>query len=169
MISFLNLVDEHSFACYGKKERTDIMFDKIKKDMVEAMKAKNSKRLAVLRMIKASVDQVRIDKKWEITDDVVMDVLLKQVKMREDSIDSYQKAGRSDLVEKEQEEVDIIREYLPKPLTEEEIDKIIDETIAEIKPTGMSDMGKIMGIVSPKVKGKCDMKEVSSKIRERLQ
>ena len=165
MISFLNLVDEHSFACYGKKERTDIMFDKIKKDMVEAMKAKNSKRLAVLRMIKASVDQVRIDKKCEITDDVVMDVLLKQVKMREDSIDSYQKAGRSDLVEK----VDIIREYLPKPLTEEEIDKIIDETIAEIKPTGMSDMGKIMGIVSPKVKGKCDMKEVSSKIRERLQ
>ena len=105
----------------------------------------------------------------QITDDVVMDVLLKQVKMREDSIDSYQKAGRSDLVEKEQEEVDIIREYLPKPLTEEEIDKIIDETIAEIKPTGMSDMGKIMGIVSPKVKGKCDMKEVSSKIRERLQ
>ncbi len=145
------------------------MYDKIKQDMVNAMKMKDTKRLAVIRMIKASIDQVRIDKKCEITDEIVMDVLLKQVKMREDSIDSYQKAGRSDLVEKEQEEVSIIKEYLPKPLSEEEIDTIISMVMEETKATGMADMGKVMGIVSPKVKGKCDMKEVSSKIKERLQ
>ena len=145
------------------------MYDKIKQDMVNAMKMKDTKRLAVIRMIKASIDQVRIDKKCEITDEIVMDVLLKQVKMREDSIDSYQKAGRSDLVEKEQEEVSIIKEYLPKPLSEEEIDTIISMAMEETKATGMADMGKVMGIVSPKVKGKCDMKEVSSKIKERVQ
>lgn len=133
------------------------------------MKEHNKERLNVLRMVKASVDLEHIDKKVEINDELVLSVVLKQVKMREDSIEQYSKTSRSDLVEKETLELNILKEFLPKPLTDSEVDELISEAIDEIKPEGMKDMGKVMGYLSPKVKGRTDQKALSMKIKERLQ
>ena len=133
------------------------------------MKEHNKERLNVLRMVKASVDLEHIDKKVEINDELVLSVVLKQVKMREDSIEQYSKTSRSDLVEKETLELNILKEFLPKPLTDSEVDELISEAIDEIKPEGMKDMGKVMGYLSPKVKCRTDQKALSMKIKERLQ
>lgn len=145
------------------------MYDSIKNEIVKAMKEHNKERLNVLRMVKAAVDLEHIDKKVEINDELVLSVVLKQVKMREDSIEQYSKTSRSDLVEKETMELNILKEFLPKPLTDSEVDELISEAIDEIKPEGMKDMGKIMGYLSPKVKGRTDQKALSIKIKERLQ
>lgn len=145
------------------------MYDSIKSEIVKAMKERNKERLNVLRMVKAAVDLEHIDKKVEITDELVLSVVLKQVKMREDSIEQYSKTSRSDLVEKETLELNILKEFLPKPLTDSEVDELISEAIDEIKPEGMKDMGKVMGYLSPKVKGRTDQKALSMKIKERLQ
>lgn len=145
------------------------MYDSIKSEIVKAMKEHNKERLSVLRMVKAAVDLEHIDKKVEINDELVLSVVLKQVKMREDSIEQYSKTSRSDLVEKETLELNILKEFLPKPLTDSEVDELISEAIDEIKPEGMKDMGKVMGYLSPKVKGRTDQKALSMKIKERLQ
>ena len=145
------------------------MYDSIKSEIVKAMKEHNKERLNVLRMVKASVDLEHIDKKVEINDELVLSGVLKQVKMREDSIEQYSKTSRSDLVEKETLELNILKEFLPKPLTDSEVDELISEAIDEIKPEGMKDMGKVMGYLSPKVKGRTDQKALSMKIKERLQ
>ena len=144
------------------------MFEKIKSDMIKAMKDKDKFKLSVIRMIKASIDKERIDKKIEITDEVVIDVLAKELKTREESKLEFSKVGRTDLVEDLDKEIEIIKEYLPEPLTEEEIDKIITETFKETGASSIKDMGKVMKLVTPKVKGRCDMKDVSSKIKEKL-
>ena len=145
------------------------MYDSIKSEIVKAMKEHDKERLNVLRMVKAAVDLEHIDKKVEINDELVLSVVLKQVKMRDDSIEQYSKTSRSDLVEKETMELNILKEFLPKPLTDSEVDKLISEAIDEIKPEGMKDMGKVMGYLSPKVKGRTDQKALSMKIKERLQ
>ena len=145
------------------------MYDSIKSEIVKAMKEHDKERLNVLRMVKAAVDLEHIDKKIEINDELVLTVVLKQVKMREDSIEQYSKTSRSDLVEKETTELNILKEFLPKPLTDSEVDELISEAITEIKPEGMKDMGKVMGYLSPKVKGRTDRKALSIKIKERLQ
>ena len=144
------------------------MFERIKNDMIKAMKEKDKFKLSVIRMIKASIDKERIDKKIEITDEVVIDVLAKELKTREESKLEFSKAGRTDLVEDLDKEIEIIKEYLPEPLTDEEIDKIITEAFKETEASSIKDMGKVMKIVTPKVKGRCDMKDVSSKIKEKL-
>ena len=145
------------------------MYDSIKSEIVKAMKEHNKERLNVLRMVKAAVDLEHIDNKVEINDELVLSVVLKQVKMRDDSIEQYSKTSRSDLVEKETMELNILKEFLPKPLTDSEVDELISEAIEEIKPEGMKDMGKIMGYLSPIVKGRTDQKALSIKIKERLQ
>ena len=145
------------------------MYDSIKSEIVKAMKEHNKERLNVLRMVKAAVDLEHIDNKVEINDELVLSVVLKQVKMRDDSIEQYSKTSRSDLVEKETMELNILKEFLPKPLTDSEVEELISEAIDEIKPEGMKDMGKIMGYLSPKVKGRTDQKALSMKIKERLQ
>ncbi len=144
------------------------MFEKIKSDMIKAMKEQDKFRLSVIRMIKASIDKERIDKKIEITDEVVIDVLAKELKTREESRLEFSKAGRTDLVEDLDKEIEIIKEYLPEPLTEEEIDKIINDAFKETEASSIKDMGIVMKLVTPKVKGRCDMKEVSNKIKTKL-
>ena len=144
------------------------MFGKIKSDMVKTMKEQDKFRLAVIRMIKSSIDKERIDKKIEVTDEVVIDVLAKELKTREESKLEFSKAGRTDLVESIDKEISIIKEYLPEPLKEEEIDKIIDNAMNEVGASTIKDMGKVMKIITPQVKGRCDMKEVSNKIKAKL-
>lgn len=144
------------------------LLEKLKNDMVLAMKEKNKERLTVIRMLKASIDKERIDKKIEITDEVFLKVLEREVKLRKDSKEEFLKASREDLVANIQKELDILGEYLPEQLTKEEVEKIIDDAINEISATTMRDMKKVMEIVNPKVVAKFDMKEVSSMIKAKL-
>ena len=136
--------------------------------MIDAMKAKDKDRLTVIRMLKAALDKERIDKKIEITDEVFISVLEKQVKMRNDSIEEFKKAGREELVEKTLGELEVLKKYLPEALSEDEVMDIINDAITKLEATTMKDMGKVMSEVSPKVKGRYDMKEVSSIIKSKL-
>lgn len=136
--------------------------------MIDAMKAKDKDRLTVIRMLKAALDKERIDKKIEITDEVFISVLEKQVKMRNDSIEEFKKAGREELVEKTLGELEVLKKYLPEALSEDEVMGIINDAITKLEATTMKDMGKVMSEVSPKVKGRYDMKEVSSIIKSKL-
>ena len=144
------------------------MIEKLEKDMIEAMKNKEKERLTVIRMVKASLKQEQIDHKKEINDDLLIDVVNKQIKMRKDSISEFEKGNRTDLIEKTQSEIDILMNYLPEQLSIEEVKKIIDEIFVEVKPEGQKDMGKVMKEAQAKLKGKADMKDVSTTIRERL-
>lgn len=142
--------------------------EKLKQDIVKALKEKQKVKLTVLRMVKGAVDLEYINTKKEITDDTVITVINKQIKMRNDSIEEFKKANRNDLVEATQEEVNILMEYLPEQLTNEELDELLTEVFDEVKPESAKDMGKIMQKITPLVKGKADMKLVSEKIKDRL-
>ena len=145
------------------------MVEKLDKDMIEAMKSKDKDRLVVIRMVKAALKQEQIDHKKEINDDLLIDVVNKQIKMRKDSITEFEKVNRTDLVEKTQKEIDVLMAYLPEQLSKEEVEKIINEIFEEVKPESQKDMGKVMKEAQAKLKGKADMKEVSTIIREKLQ
>lgn len=145
------------------------MVEKLEKDMITAMKEKDKDTLTVIRMIKASLKQEQIDHKKEINDDLLIDVVNKQIKMRRDSLVEFEKGNRQDLIEKTNSEINVLMAYLPEQLSKEEVEKIIDEIFEEVKPESQKDMGKIMGPAQAKLKGKTDMKEVSNIIREKLQ
>ena len=145
------------------------MVEQLEKDMIEAMKAKDKDSLMVIRMVKAALKQEQIDHKKEINDDLLIDVVNKQIKMRKDSITEFEKGNRTDLIDATQKEIDLLQKYLPEQLSSEEVQKIIDEIFNEIKPVGQKDMGKVMKEAQAKLKGKADMKEVSSIIKEKLQ
>ncbi|MDY5875334.1 MAG: GatB/YqeY domain-containing protein [Bacilli bacterium] len=145
------------------------MVEKLDKDMIEAMKSKDKDRLVVIRMVKAALKQEQIDHKKEINDYLLIDVINKQIKMRKDSIIEFEKGNRTDLVEKTQKEINVLMAYLPEQLSTEEVEKIINEIFEEVKPESQKDMGKVMKEAQAKLKGKADMKEVSTIIREKLQ
>ena len=145
------------------------MVEKLKQDMIEAMKAKDKDRLTTIRMIKGDLDKEHIDKKREINDDLLIEFFNLFIKQRKDSISEFEKGGRSDLIEKTQAEIDILQSYLPEQLSMEEVEAIIDETFEVVKPEGARDMGKVMKEVTPKLKGRADMKQVSEIIKSKLQ
>ena len=145
------------------------MVEKLKQDMIEAMKAKDKDRLTTIRMIKGDLDKEHIDKKREINDDLLIEVVNRGIKQRKDSISEFEKGGRSDLIEKTQAEIDILQSYLPEQLSMEEVESIIDEAFKVVKPEGARDMGKVMKEVTPKLKGRSDMKQVSEIIKSKLQ
>ena len=144
------------------------MVEKLKNDMIEAMKNKEKERLTVIRMVKAAMDQEHIDHKREINDDLLIDVVNKQIKMRKDSIVEFEKGNRNDLIEKAQNEIAILEKYLHEQLSEDEVKKIIEEIFEEVKPQGQKDMGKVMKEATSKLKGKTDMKSVSEIIKNKL-
>lgn len=144
------------------------MKDKLQKDMVEAMKEHSKEKVNVIKLLKASIQMEEINKKESLTDDEIMNIIVKQIKMRKDALTSFEKANREDLINSYNYEIDVLNEYLPKQLTEDEIIKIIDEAFLNIKPTSSSDMGKIMKEVSPKLKNRADMGFVSKIIKEKL-
>ena len=137
-------------------------------DLVSAMKNQDKETLSVLRMVKGAIQLEEINLKHELTDDEFIGVVGKQIKTRKESIVEFEKAGRTDLVEQTQKEIEILNKYMPEQLSEEEVLKVIDEAFNEIKPQAQSDMGKLMGYVNPKLKGKADMGFVSKTIKERL-
>ena len=145
------------------------MVEKLKQDMIAAMKAKDKDRLTTIRMIKGDLDKEHIDKNREINDDLLIEVVNRGIKQRKDSIVEFEKGGRDDLIQKTQAELEILQSYLPAQLSEEEIVSIIDEAFQIVNPEGPRDMGKIMKEVQPKLKGRADMKEVSEIIKAKLQ
>ncbi len=150
-------------------ERNDIMVEQLEKDMIEAMKNKEKERLAVIRAVKAGLKQEQIDHKKEINDELLIDVVNRQVKMRKESIVEFEKGNRQDLIDQTKAEIDILMKYLPEQLSEEEVLKVIDEIFAEVKPESQKDMGRVMKEANAKLKGKADMKTVSNIIKEKLQ
>lgn len=144
------------------------MRERILNDLKTAMKNQDKVTLSVIRMVKGSMQLLEIDLHRELNDDEVIGVISKEIKTRKDSVKEFERGNRQDLVDATNNEIKILEAYLPEQLTEEELDNIITDVFSKINPTGMQDMGKIMGMISPLVKGKADMGIVSSKIRERL-
>lgn len=144
------------------------MIEKLKQDMITAMKEKEKERLTVIRGIKAEIDKEHIDKKKEINDELGIEVVSHQIKLLKDSIQEFEKGNRTDLIEKANFEMKVLQEYLPAQLTEEEVDNIIEEAFTKINPTSMKEMGQIMAEVTPKVKGRYDMGSISTKIKNKL-
>lgn len=145
------------------------LLEQINNDMISYMKNKDSFSLGVVRMVKGAIQLEKINKKRDLTDEEVVAVIAKQIKMRNDSITEFSKANRTDLVEQYQKEITLLEGYMPEQLSIEEIKKIIDEAFTKVNPTSSKDMGLIMKEVSPKLKGKADMSNVSTIIKEKLQ
>jgi len=146
-----------------------MLYQQVIEDMKVAMKNQDKDSLGTIRMLKSAIDLDRINNKLEsITDDLVISVVSKQVKTLNESIEDFKKGNRQDLVDNAQREIALLKKYLPEQLSDSELEKLIDEIIDEVKPTGMSDFGKIMKEITPKVKGKADMGKVSSLIKEKM-
>lgn len=144
------------------------MYDKIKQDIVSAMKEKDTLKLQTLRGIKGDADMEHINKKVEINDELMINVISRGIKTRKESIIEFEKGGRSDLIQKTNEEISLLQTYLPEQMTSEEIDKILDSVFEKVSPKSDKEMGLIMKEVTPLVKGRADMKEVSTRIKTRL-
>ena len=145
------------------------MRNQILEDLKNAMKAQDKKKLSVIRMVKAAIQMEELNTKRELTDDEVIGIIGKQIKTRKESIVEFEKGNRTDLIEQTMEEIDILNTYMPTPLTEEELTNIIESVFEEVKPTSVSDMGKVMGKLTPLIKGKADMSLVSKRVREKIQ
>ena len=137
-------------------------------DLVTAMKNQDKETLSVLRMVKGAIQLEEINKKSELSDEDFIGVVSKQIKTRKESITEFEKAGRTDLVDQTKKEIEILNKYMPEQLSEEEVLKVIDEAFNTVNPQTQSDMGKLMGFVTPKLKGKADMSFVSKTIKEKL-
>ncbi len=137
-------------------------------DIIKAMKEKDKDTLSVLRMVKGAMQLEEINVKHELNDEEMTRIISKQIKTRKDSIVEFEKGNRQDLVDAVNSEITILEKYMPEQMSEEDILKVIDEVFSKVNPTGPSEMGKIMGMISPLVKGKADMGLVNKLIKERL-
>ena len=140
----------------------------INEDVKLAMRAKEKDRLVALRMIMAAIKQKEVDERIQLDDTQVLTVLDKMAKQRRDSIEQYQKAGRNDLVKKENFDLDIVQAYLPTPLSDDKISGLIKNAINEAGATSMKDMGKVMSILKPQVQGRTDMGKLSDLVKQQL-
>lgn len=144
------------------------LVEQINEDVKTAMKIQDKEKLNVIRMVKSALQLAKINLKHDLSDEEAVDVIDKQIKMRNDSIEEFKKANRDDLVEQYQSEVEILKSYMPEQLSKDEVIKIIDDAFSSINPTSPKQMGLIMKDITPKVKGRYDMKEISSIIKEKL-
>ncbi len=152
----------------SQQETVSKLYDSISQAMKDAMKARDKQRLSVIRMVLAALKQKQIDEKIDLDDGQVLIVLDKMVKQRRESCRQYASAGREDLATQEQSEIDVIQTFLPKPLTNEELDNMISEAMAATGAKTMQDMGKVMGILRGQLQGRADMAVVSNKIKAQL-
>lgn len=144
------------------------MKDRIAKDIVTAMKEKDKVTLETLRMVKGAIQMEEIKAKKELTDDNIALVIGKQIKTRKESIEEFKKGNREDLISKTTEEIKVLEKYMPEQLSIEEIDAIVTRAISELGASIPSDMGKVMGKVTPLLKGKADMGLVSKLVKDKL-
>ena len=137
-------------------------------DLKTAMKEKDTLKKDTVQLIRSGILQFEKDNKVELDDEGVMEIITKQLKSRRDSLPDFVKSGREDLIEKLNKEIEILLNYLPEQLSEDEIQKIVEEAIAETGAASVKEMGKVMGIVNPKLKGRADMKVVGALVKKLL-
>mgnify|MGYP005588786541 CR=1 FL=1 len=137
-------------------------------DMKSAMRSKDSSRLGTIRLLLAAIKQKEVDERVELVDADIISIIDKMLKQRRDSIDAFNKAGRKDLVEKEEFEVNVLQGYMPQQLSEKEVEEIIIDAIQSAGANSMREMGTIMNILKPKLAGKTNMGDVSKKIKTKL-
>ena len=142
--------------------------ERILQDVKDAMRAKDKPRLATIRLITAEIKQREVDERIELDDTQVLVVLDKMCKQRRESISQFQQAGRDDLAAQEKAELALIQQYLPEQLGEAEINDLIDAAMEQTGASSMKDMGKVMGLLKPKLQGRADMGAVSALIKARL-
>lgn len=142
--------------------------EKINEDMKAAMKARESEKLAAIRLLQAALKQKEVDERITLSDADILGILDKMVKQRKDSIEQYQAGNRPDLVAKEEFELSVLTGYLPQPLSEQEINSIIDRIVTEVGASGAKDMGKVMNALRPQVAGRADMGKLSGLVKARL-
>ena len=142
---------------------------KLQEDLKSSMKNKDTNKKSVITLIRASIKQYEVDNRVELGDEEITDLIAKQLKQTRDSRDEFAKAGREDLVEKADAEIEILKEYLPQQLSEEELNEIVISTISEVGATSMKDMKNIMSSIMPKVKGRADGKLINELVNKNLQ
>ena len=142
--------------------------ERITEDMKNAMRAHDTARLSALRLLLAAIKQREVDDRVEATDELVTGVIGKLIKQRRDSVKQYTDAGRADLAQKEQNEIDTLSVYMPAQMSDEDIKAVVADAIAETGASGMAAMGKVMGIVKAKCPGKADMGRVSALVKAAL-
>ncbi|RBJ69225.1 GatB/YqeY domain-containing protein [Pseudomonas sp. MWU12-2534b] len=142
--------------------------EQISEDMKAAMRAKESERLATIRLLMAAIKQREVDDQVTLDDAGITAVIDKMIKQRRDSISQYQAAQRQDLVDKEQAEMDVLMAYMPQQLSQAEIEALIAKAVADTGAGGMQDMGKVMGALRPQLAGRADMAQVSALIKAKL-
>lgn len=142
--------------------------DTLQADMKAALKGGEKERLKVVRMVLAAIKQQEIDQRTELDDAALLGVVTKMVKQRRDSITQFNQGGRADLAAIEEAEIAVLEAYLPEQLSSDEIDALIDEAITSTGASSMRDMGKVMGILKPKLEGRADLGPVSGKVKARL-
>lgn len=142
--------------------------EQLAEDQKSAMRAKDRDRLTVLRMLSSAIKQKEIDEQVDLDDSGVLAVIEKMVKQRRDSEKQYRDAGRDELADAEAAEIEVLQSYLPTPLSDAELAELIDAAIAESGAESMRDMGKVMGVLKPKVQGRADMGAVSAAVKAKL-
>jgi uncharacterized protein YqeY len=133
-----------------------------------AMRAKEKERLGAIRLIQSEIKRIEVDERIEVDDARLLAILDKMVKQRRDSISQFEDAGRQELADKEQREIEVIQAFLPTPLNEQELATMIDDAIATTGAESMKDMGKVMGIIKPQIQGRADAGAVSGMIKAKL-
>ena len=142
---------------------------KLQEDLKSYMKNKDAIKKSVITLIRSSIKQYEVDNRVELQDDEIVDLIAKQLKQTRDSREEFAKAGRDDLVSKAEAEIEVLKEYLPQQLSEEELNEIVISTISEVGATSMKDMKKIMTSIMPKVKGRADGKLINELVKKNIQ
>ena len=142
--------------------------DQLSSAQKDAMRAKDKTRLGTIRMAMAAIKQREIDEQITLDDTAVLAILTKMVKQRQDAAGQYDDAGRDDLAQKEREEITVLEDFMPTPLSDDELNALIEDAVTSTGASSMQDMGKVMGLLKPKVQGRADMGAVSQKIKARL-
>lgn len=141
---------------------------RLQTEVKTCMKAGDKLRLAAIRLIMSAIKQIEVDERIEVDDQRLLSILDKMAKQRRESIAQFETAGRDDLIQQEQFELELIQEYLPEALSKAEIDQLIQAAIAQTGAASMRDMGKVMGILKPDLQGRADMSAVSAQIKSQL-
>jgi len=144
------------------------LFNKLQEEMKAAMKSGDKDKLSTIRMLISEIKKVQIDSKKELSDEEIISILQKYIKQRKEAYAQYEQAGRKDLAEKELKEIEIVQQFLPPPLSEEELIKIVEETIQEVGASSIKDMGKVVKAVMDKVKGRAEGSLTSKIVKEKL-
>ena len=142
--------------------------DRVTEDMKSAMRAKQSERLGAIRLLLAAIKQKEVDERVTVDDAAVVGIIEKLIKQRNDSIEQFEKAGRTELADKERNELQLLKEYLPQQMSDAELSAAIDAAIAESGATGPQAMGKAMALLKPRIAGRADMGKASSLVKQRL-